>query len=317
MLLKQALRRIFMALPTLWLVLTIVFLALYLLPGDPVEALVDVNSEYVGQEYIEQLREELGLNKPLHIRYFEYLKGLIRGDLGYSWKTKRPVTTEIGSRIVSTLYLAIGGVFVSLAAGIPLGIAAALRRNRPPDYILTVLSVIGMAAPNFWLAMLLIYFLSFKLGWFPIIGEGDTSDPVSVVKHLVLPSLAIGAYSTGLITRMTRSSMLDVLSSDYVRTARAKGLRERRVLYLHALRNALLPVVSMAGISFIYLLSGSVVIEAVFARDGLGTLTLRAIKDRDAPLLQGTVLFFVGSIVIASAFLDLVYLLLDPRISHE
>jgi len=314
---KYVIRRFLMALPTAWLVITFVFVALYILPGDPVEALVDVERGGVSEEYLEQLRERMGLNDPPHIRYFKYFGGLLRGDLGTSWKTQRPVTTEIGVRLVSTLSLAVSGVFISLLLGIPLGVLSALNRNKLTDYILTFFSVTGMAAPNFWMAMLLIYAFAFKIPAFPILGEGDLNEPLEYLRHLVLPALAIGAHSAGLITRMTRSSLLEVLRSDYVRTARAKGCNNRRAVFRHALRNALIPVISMAGLTFVFLLGGSIVIESVFAREGLGTLILRGIVDRDAPLLQGTIVVFVLFIILGNTFVDIIYSVIDPRIVHE
>lgn len=317
MLLYYGLKRVLFAVPTVIVLVSLIFVALQILPGDPVEALVDTSRGNISDEYLQQLRIERGLDQPPHVRYASYMVGLLRGDLGTSWKTLRPVATEIQARLVPTVLLGVAGVAVSLVAGVPAGIMAALQRNRLPDYVLTVLSVTAMAAPSFWLAMLFIYVFAFKLRLFPILGVGDPSDPLSVLHHLMLPAFAIGAYSAGLITRIARSSMLEVLESDYVRTARAKGLRHRRVIYVHALRNALVPVLSMAGVSFVYLLAGSVVIETVFGREGLGTLTLRAIQDRDAPLLQGTMVVFIIMIVCANVVLDILYAVVDPRITHE
>jgi ABC-type dipeptide/oligopeptide/nickel transport system permease component len=317
MYIKFAIKRILAALPTALLVITFIFIALYILPGDPVEALVDVDKGMVTEEYLDQIREELGLNDPPAIRYINYLKKVVTLDFGNSWKTRRPVIMEIRVRLIPTISLAISGVLISLFAGIPLGVISALKRNKLPDYLLTILSVGGMAAPNFWLALLLLYLFAFKIPLFPVLGQGDSQDPLSFLWHLALPAIALGGHSAGLITRMTRSSMLEVLNSEYVRTARAKGVHNRQVILRHALSNALIPIVSMAGLTFVFLLGGSVAIETVFAREGLGALILRSITDRDAPLLQGTMVIFILMIVIGNAALDIIYALIDPRITHE
>jgi peptide/nickel transport system permease protein len=314
--LAYAFRRVLLAIPTAWLVVTLIFVALYVLPGDPVDALVDVNKQFVSPEYLAQIRKELGLDLPPVTRYLRYLSHVVRGDLGTSWTTRRAVMTEIRARMRPTMDLALGGMVASVVIGVPLGVAAALRRNSALDLSVTTLSVVGMAAPNFWLAMILIYVLAFRLGLFPIVGGTRGGSVVSDLWHLVLPSLAIAGNSAGLIVRMTRSSMLEVIGSEYIRTARAKGLPGAIVILKHALRNAIIPVLAMAGVTFVYLLGGAVIIEAVFGRQGLGSLILRAIVDRDAPLLQGTILVFTLLIVIANALLDLLFALVDPRIAQ-
>jgi ABC-type dipeptide/oligopeptide/nickel transport system permease component len=312
--LKYAIRRMIFVLPTLWAVVTFVFFLIRIVPGGPAVAAL---GSYATEESIRELEKQMGLNKPILIQYGTFLKDLCQGDLGKSLITRRPISSEIARALPYTLDLAIGGMIIGILFGIPTGIITALKRNRPPDYIGRILSLVGISMPEFYLGILLMYILAIKLPLFPVLGGGDLSNLSSRLYHLFLPALTLGIIMTAFISRMVRSSMLNVLREDYVRTARAKGLHERVVIYKHALRNALIPTVTVIGIYMSILMGGSVLTEIIFSRPGLGKMMVFAVKDRDYIALQSVIIIFSAFVFLFNLITDLLYTLIDPRIEYR
>lgn len=286
----------------------LVFAILYLMPGDA--ATVMLFGTNATPEQITQLRHQLGLDRPLIVQYADYLGNVLRGDLGTSYISRREVTDEIMARFPATFRLTIGGMLVALLIGIPTGIFGAIRRGTWIDALASGISVFGVAVPNFWLAVLMTLLFSVKLQWFPVLGTGS-------IRALVLPSIALGWGFAAIITRLVRTSMIEVLNQPYVTTARAKGLNEHVVILRHALKNAMIPVLTILGLQVANLLSGAVVIESIYARQGIGSLAVRGIQARDIPLIQGVTLFVAVIYVVVNLLVDVGYALLDPRIHHE
>lgn len=307
------LRRVLSALPTLLGVLTLVFLFVRLVPGDPAQAIL---GEYATAENVEAMRETLGLNVPLHQQYLGFMGDAVQLDFGRSFQTRQSVTERIVDALPYTVQLGAAALFIALLIGIPAGVLAATKRNSATDYVVTIVALLGISMPNFWLGMLLIIFFSVNLGWFPITGAGTAGNPIEVIQFLILPALALGASEAGVIMRMTRSAMLETLGQDYVRTAQAKGLAPMRVLMRHALRNSLIPVVTIVGLNMGRLIGGTVVVEALFVRPGIGRVMVDAMTARDYPQIQGTVAFFALLIVAINVLVDLSYSVLDPRIRY-
>lgn len=306
-------------LPVVALLVTLVlFVVVRMLPGDPVYALMGEDDSGLTTEQIEARREALGLNDPLPVQYGRWLVDLAQGDLGRSFLYETPVTDEILERVPATVQLAVASLALAVAIGVPAGTIAAVRRNSPLDVFVTLTAMFGIAIPNFWFSILLIWLFVVTLGWFPASGfVGVWEHPVDAVRYMVLPVLALGLTLSASIMRHTRSSVLEVLSQDYVRTARAKGLRARTVVVRHALRSALLPVVTVVGLQLGSLLAGSVIIESMFAIPGLGRLAVQSVNGRDYPMLQGVVLLFTVSVLVVNLLTDIAYALLDPRIRYS
>ena len=286
----------------------LVFLMLQLVPGDPVMMMLGEFSMATAKD-VEALRQQLGFNDPLYIQYWNYFKSLITGDLGTSMRTKKPVIDLILARLPSTFELTFYGLIFALIFGTLLGIIAALKHNTFIDYFTVVIALLGVSIPGFWLALLFIFLFSIRLEWLPITG----SSPLSII----MPCLALGLWAGGTIARLVRSGMLEVLQSDYIRTARAKGLYKHRIILVHALRNALLPVVTIFGLQFGHVLAGTVIIEAVFARPGLGLMLVNAIVAKDFPLVQGTIMFVAGAYIAVNILVEVIYTYLDPRIRYS
>jgi len=301
-------------LPTLWAVVTFVFFLIRIVPGGPAVAAL---GSYATEESIRQLEKQMGLDKPILVQYGIFLKDLCRGDLGKSLITNKPISEEIARGLPYTLDLAVGGMIIGILFGIPTGILTALKRNRPADYIGRILSLVGISMPEFYLGILLMYFLAIKLPFFPVLGGGDFGNLGSRLYHLFLPALTLGIIMTAFISRMVRSSMLNVLNEDYVRTAKAKGLHERTVIYKHALRNALIPTVTVIGIYMSILMGGSVLTEIIFSRPGLGKMMVFAVKDRDYIALQSVIIIFSAFVFIFNLITDLLYSIIDPRIEYH
>lgn len=308
---RMLLSRFLATLPTLLGVLIVVFLVVHLIPGDPVRAVL---GDTATAAQVERTRRDLGLDQPLLAQFLDYLSRVFQGDLGTSIASRQSVTAQIAARLPATVTLALAGVALSVVMGIPLGILGATLRGRTADFITLVVSTVGVAAPSFWVGILLSTFFAVRLGWLPATGGGTPGDTGSILLALVLPATALGLSGMALIARMTRSSMLDVLSEDYVRTARAKGARERRVIYGHALRNAAIPIATVIGLNFGHLLGGTIVMETVFARPGIGKLLLDAILGRDYPVVQGVTLVIAVAFVIVNLITDMTYTVLDPRL---
>ncbi len=312
---RYVLRRLAAFAATLFFVSLLVFVAIRVLPGDP--ALVIMGTEG-SPEATARLRQALGLDRPLLLQYLDWLRRALGGDLGTSIQYDVPVGQLILSRLPVTLPLTLMAALVMTLVALPFGLYAATRHRRLGDYLTMVLSQVGLAVPSFWLGLLLILFFSVRLGWVQSGGfAGWEQGPWPAVRSLLLPALALGFFQAAVLIRATRSAVLDVLREDYVRTARAKGVREGAVLGKHALRNALIPVVTVAGVQLGQLMAGSIVLESVFALPGLGRLALGAITARDLPVVQGVTLFVASVIVTINFLVDLAYLLLDPRLRHE
>jgi peptide/nickel transport system permease protein len=296
------------AIPVLFGVSITVFLMLHLIPGDPVLALLR-GQPTVTPEDIARLRAQLGLDKPLAVQYLQWLGGVLRGDFGESILAHRPVLTMIAEQSWSTVQLTTAAMVMAVIIGTTLGTVSALRRNSWVDTLASLISLFGVSMPTFWFGMILIYVFSLRLGWFPVTGEGGW-------RRLVLPALALSLDFSAIIARLVRSSLIEVLQQDFVRTARAKGLRERTVVVRHALRNGLIAVITIVGLQIGTLLGGAVVIETVFARQGIGRLAVTGILGKDFPLVQAIVLLAAVVYVGINLLVDLSYSLLDPRIKN-
>ncbi len=310
MLARYVARRVVQLVPVLFLISIIVFSIMHALPGDPVQLmLAGAESGSVTPERQQELRDAMGLNDPLPVQYLRFVRGALTGDLGTSVRLRSPVLDLILDRFGSTLMLSLGGTLFAVLIGMSTGILAALRQGSWIDTASMMLAYVGVSLPVFWLGLLLILVFSFRLDWFPPAGQEG-------LRSLVLPSVTLGLVSAGVISRLTRSSLAEVLVEDYVRTARSKGLPDRIVYIRHALRNALLPVLTILGLQFGAMLSGAVVTETVFSRPGLGRLVVSAILWKDYPLVQGIVLFMASTYVLVNLFVDVCYAWLNPRIRY-
>ncbi len=311
---KYAIRRILISIPVLLTVVTLIFFLVRSMPGGPA---VSILGDYASKEAVEALEKEMGLDIPIWQQYLVFLKSLSRGDLGKSLITGMPITPQVARVLPYSLELTISSTMFGVFFGIPLGVFTALRRNRMFDYIGRTFSLAGISLPSFFLGILMMLIFSIKLDLFPVVGGGDIRDLADSLHHLYLPGLTLGLMMTAYITRTTRSSVLNVLREDYVRTARAKGLRERIVIYGHTLRNALLPVVSFVGVYTIVLIGSSVLVEIVFSRPGLGVMMVGAIGQRDYMTLQSVMVIYAGLVVIINLLTDLSYGLIDPRVRYD
>jgi peptide/nickel transport system permease protein len=300
-------RRLLHAIPVLFGVSLITFGLTYLLPADPARMYAGPNASVAT---VDSIRHQLGLDQPFYIQYLTYLGRALRGDLGFSYKLQLPVGAAIMARFPYTLQLTAAGIFCELLLGLPLGLLSALRRGTWLDRGAMLFAFFAVAAPPFWLGLVLLYFVAFKAGLVPIGGAGTPA-------HLVLPALAAGLGGAAWYARLMRSSTLDVLRADYVRTARAKGLAERGVVLRHIIRNAIMPIITLIGLDIPWFLSGVVLIEAVFAWPGLGKLAVDAVRNVDVPLIMGTVLFTALVVVISNIVTDLIYAFVDPRIRYS
>lgn len=306
---KYLILRLLDAIPTVFLVLVLVFIAMRILPGDPaIAALGDMATT----EQLNMFRERMGLNDPLWLQFVNFLKGALTLDFGTSMMSNREVSALIAYNLPYTIELTIAAMLMGTVAGVPLGVWAATHRNKTPDAVVRGISLVGYAIPDFYLAALLLITFSLNLGWFPISGGGDGF--VDRLYHLFLPALTLAFVKTAFVGRLTRTSLLEVLGKDFIRTARAKGVRPNRVIYGHGLRNALLPLTTGLGLSLLATLSGSVAIELVFNRPGIGKLLISAIAERDYPVIQGGVVVFAMFVVLINLVMDLLYIVIDPRI---
>jgi peptide/nickel transport system permease protein len=309
---QYILRRLVQTVPVLFLFSIAVFTAMRLVPGDPANVILGLDAT---PEALAQIREEMGLDKPIVVQYGIWLRDVARGDLGVSWKSKQPVTHLIWRRFPATLLLTFGATLIGLAIAVPLGILSGVRPHSAFDTAATGFSLLGVAIPGFWLGLMLLLLFSVKFHWLPPSGYTRVSDdPVDALKHLALPAITLGTGMAAPLARFVRSGMLDVLGTDYIRTARAKGLPEWLVVVRHALRNGMLSVVTVFGLEFGSLLGGAIVTESVFNWPGIGTLMLTGIKQRDYAMVQGTVLFVSVVFIVVNLLVDLTYGYLDPRI---
>jgi peptide/nickel transport system permease protein len=301
-------RRILLLVPVLFGVSFLVFAAMYIVPGDAVDSmLADTGAT---AEDLARLREQYGLDQPFWVQYGRFLSTMVRGDLGRSLVNGRPVVQQIRNQFPATVELTLSALVIAIVLGLPLGILAAVKRGTLIDAISMVIALIGVSMPNFWLGLLFILFFSYQLGWLPAAGTGG-------IRYLILPAFTLGFSGVAIIARIARSSLLEVLGNDYMRTARSKGLRERVIITKHGLRNSLASVLTIVGLQFGSLLGGAVVIETVFGRQGIGFLAANAIQRADFPLVQATVLLAALAFVLVNLLVDLSYSVLDPRIRYD
>ncbi|MEC8436041.1 MAG: nickel ABC transporter permease [SAR324 cluster bacterium] len=298
------LRRLLLLIPVLWGVATLVFLLLHFIPGDPVDLMLGDSALGTDRE---TLRDQLGLNDPLIVQYLRYFGDLLQGDWGTSLFSKKPVFEEIMERVPATMELMLGAMVVTILVAMPLGLIAAVNKGTWIDQGAMIFSLLGVSIPNFWLGPMLILLFSIHFDLLPVNERGG-------LEHLILPALTLGTSLASILARITRSSVVETLQAEYIRTARSKGISELRILFRHALRNALVPIVTVIGLQVGVLLSGAIITEAIFDWPGLGNLLISAINSRNYPLVQGCVLFIAGSYVMVNLVIDLLYAYLDPRI---
>jgi ABC-type dipeptide/oligopeptide/nickel transport system permease component len=308
-LLGYTLRRLVGTVPVLFGVTLLVFAMTWLTPGDPVIALLGESAQGITAEARESLRRELGLDRPMVVQYLGYVSGLVQGDLGTSIRSRRPVLTEVLDRLPATAELALAGLTVAVVVGVGLGVAAAVRKRTWVDALAIAVALLGVSVPVFWSGFLLMLLFALELGWLPASGRGTW-------QHLVLPALTVGVSSAAFIARITRGAVLETLGQDYVRTARAKGLAAPRVVVRHALRNALLPIVTVVGLQLGGLLGGAVLTETVFAWPGVGRMLVDAIVARDLPLVQGSVLVVSVIFIVVNLLVDLSYAAINPKVRY-
>jgi peptide/nickel transport system permease protein len=296
------------------IVAALVFFITRLAPGDPAAVML---GEQATPADIAQLRASYGLDKPVPVQFLYWLSELARGNLGQSIFLQRPVTQALLERAEPTFFLTLFSLGIAMLIGVPCGVAAAVWRGRPIDQAFSAFAMLGASIPSFWLGLILMQIFAVSLGWFPVAGYGDPGVPLSDrLHHLVLPAIVLGVVNSALILRFTRASMLDVLGEDHIRTARAKGVSEARVVLHHALRNALIPVVTVLGLTFALLVGGAIVTETVFGLPGIGNLVVSAVLRRDYPVIQGALLVIAGLYVLINLLIDLLYLAIDPRVKY-
>lgn len=312
--LRYIVRRLLLAIPTVFGGMTLIFFGINVVPGDPATLVL---GDYYTQESYDALAKTMGLDQPLYVRYAHFLADVARGDFGTSLLTGQSVVDAIRAHFPHTLTLALASIVVALLVGISIGILSATTRNRWPDQLSMLFALLSISTPSFVLAVILILVFSVRLGWLPTIGAGDFSEPLGLLKYLILPVLALSMRSVALIARLTRSTMLEVMNRDYIRTARAKGLHERAVISRHVLRNAMLPLITVIGLDLGALLSGSLVIEVVFNRPGMGRLLVDSVVTRDYPMVQGVMIFFMIIILLSNLLADIGYGIADPRIRFD
>lgn len=304
---QYIIRRLISTIPVLFGISLMLFFLLRALPGDPAQVIA---GELATEEEVSNIREQLGLNQPVYVQYAKFLIRIVQLDLGKSTRTQYPVIKEIAPRLLNTIILAVSATFLACLLGIPAGILAAVRPYTAMDMVVTALALFGMSMPAFWLGLMLIVIFSVKLQLLPVGGTGG-------ILYLILPSVTLAAYLIASIARNTRSSMMEVLSQDYITTARSKGVKEKMVILRHALKNSFIPVVTVIGLQFGSLLGGTVLTETVFAWPGLGRLLVYSILSRDYPVIQGGILIFALLFVLTNLLVDILYVYLDPRVRYE
>ncbi len=311
---RYAVKRLLLAIPTLLAMVTAVFVLVRLVPGDPAAAML---GDQASAAALSALRIQLGLNLPLHTQYLHFLGDVLSGNFGYSMSNGQSVLREVAEVLPWTLQLTFAAIVIGIGLGLPLGIWAALRRNAWPDYVSRFLSLAGLSFPAFVSGILMLLVFAIELNWFPVIGSTTSGNPWSQWRGLVLPAFNLGLIMTAYVMRVTRSSMLSVLGEDYIRTARAKGLRPGQLILRHGLRNALIPILTVVGLYFGTLIGNSVLTEIVFNRPGLGKLILGALNTRDYTLLQGLMIVFAACVILVNLLTDLAYAWVDPRVKYK
>lgn len=318
---EYAIRRVFLFIPTLLVATVLVFTLFWIVPGDPALTILaggEGDSGSVSQEQLQQLRQVLGLDRPIYVQYASWLGSVLRGDLGTSLWYKTPVWDQLKDRFLVTMELAVMAILLAFCAAVPLGITSAVKQDTGFDYLSRVFSTIGIALPTFWLGILIVYALATFFQWLPPLGYATVwEDPLTNLQQLVFPALTLAFHDLAFTARVTRSSMLEVMRQDYLRTARAKGLLEILVIGRHALKNALLPVVTVSGYQFARLLGGVIIVESIFVVPGMGTLLIDSIVHRDFIVIQAVVLLIAAVVLILNLVIDLLYGVLDPRIRYQ
>ncbi|MGG4496097.1 ABC transporter permease [Brevibacillus reuszeri] len=308
-------RRLLSLIPVLLVVSIVVFLLIHLIPGDPAAVMLGAQAT---PEQLAQLQEKMGLNEPLASQFYHWIVHVLQGDMGQSLVSDKDVNTLISERMPATIALTVYALVISLILAIPLGIISAVKQNTVWDYSSMVVALVGISVPNFWAALLLIIVFSLHLGWFPSTGYVALLDNIWIhLKHLTLPALSLGFIQAGVVTRMTRSSMLDVLRQDYIRTIRAKGGTFWHVIFRHGLKNAMIPIITIIGLNFGLLLGGTVVVETIFSIPGIGSLVVNSVFNRDYPVIQGVILYIALIYVLINLVVDLLYAYFDPKIDYS
>ena len=312
---RYLVRRLLAVIPVLLVVITVIFLMIHLIPGDPAAVMLGPNAT---AEEVAKLRRQMGLDQPIYLQLLTFFARTVRGDLGDSYFLDRPVVQAVTERLEPTLLLTFYSLIVAVLIGVPAGIAAAVRPNGVLDRVLMGSALLGVCVPNFWIALMLIYLVAVQWHWLPAMGYAPLSAGIGKnLRYMVLPALTLGFNQSALIARITRACMLEILQTDFIRTARAKGLSERTVIQGHAFRNALIPVVTVIGVTFAILIGGAIVTEVVFNIPGLGRLLISGILRRDYPVVQGAVLFITVTYVVINLLVDMTYAVIDPRVKYE
>ncbi|QAS53619.1 nickel ABC transporter permease [Halobacillus litoralis] len=307
-------KRLFQLVLLLFGISFLVFMSMHLAPGDPATI---IGGPTATDSDLAAIRAELGLNQPVMLQFFDYIRGVVQGDLGYSFQNNQSVSEAIVTRFPQTLNLAVASMLVAILIGVPAGIISAIKQNSWFDVSSTTVALAGISIPNFWLGAMLILIFSVELQWLPVGGLSAPFWTIEGMKQLILPAITLGTASAAMIARMSRSAMLEVIRADYIRTARAKGVKKNTVVWVHALRNAMIPVITVIGLNFGFLLGGTIITEQVFAINGVGRLMIDAIAARDFPVVQGTVLLVATLFVVVNLLVDIIYAFVDPRISYD
>lgn len=311
---RYTIKRLLLAVPTLFIMLTAIFVLVRLVPGDAAAVIL---GDQATEASLQALRAQLGIDQPVHVQYVSFLADVLTGNLGQSLSSGRSVIQEVLVVLPYTIELTLASIVIGIVLGLPLGIATAVNRNGWTDYIGRLLSLVGLSFPAFVSGILLLIVFAIQLGWFPVLNSGDSSDPIERLRNLALPALNLGIIMMAYVVRVTRSSMLGVLGEDYIRTARAKGVRPARLIVRHALRNGLIPIITVVGLYFGTLIGNSVLTEIIFNRPGLGKLILGALNARDYTLLQGLMIIFAMCVILVNTLTDLAYGLVDPRVKYN
>lgn len=311
---KYITRRLLITIPVLIGVTIAISLIIYLAPGNPARIALGMNAQ---PEAVRELEQQMGLNQPPWIRYLEWLWGVVNFDLGRSVRTGRPVSAMIARRFLPTLELAVGSMFLTLIIALPLGVVSAVKQYTWVDTGSMLFAIFWLSMPSFWLALILLLLFSVELNLLPISGRGAPVLGATWLMSLILPAIAIGTRRAGLLTRMTRSSTLEILNEDYIRTARGKGIGEQAVIYTHAMKNAMIPIITLIGLQIPFIFSGSVIIETVFSWPGMGRLLVNSVLQRDYPIVQGLVLVYAVIVIASNLLVDIMYGYFDPRIEYE
>ena len=315
---EYAARRLLLAFPTMLMVIIVVFFAVRVVPGDPIDFMIPADMEGDARdEYVDMIRAQYGFDRPIHVQLVDYMARIIQLDFGVSLRRRTPVAEELAWRIPNTLQLGFFALVISIVLGIPMGIISAMHRNSLIDNFTMLGALFGVSMPSFFFGYMLMLILGLRFRWFPISGFGGPLYTWEGLRYAIMPGVTLGLASTAVLARFTRSSMLEIVAEDYIRTARSKGVSERIVIVKHALKNALIPVVTLLGIMFGAVLAGSVVVEAVFAWPGVGRYMIGGITSRDFPVVQGSVLVIALGFIVANLLTDLTYAMIDPRIAYD